>query len=409
MAMRRAVSSSTPRSAATAKRTITGVAPVLHFPKQEKIGGSAENTAVALEILRLRLGEKPAPHSRKYSQGIDEIQELIESTLASCGKSGELKDGQAVAPMQVIERVLRHGVWSYRKNEGSTNYGEMGKWLVYTAKDSSSFSKMQREAEADAKYALYKKENPGACLPSFDWAAEYGAATDREIASEKRKRYDRVAATDYSRDENAIAAEKAAYKQPEQDKLLDKLIEQTMQFKPFLAKQVIQAKLIERHQDQQLTYARFVDWNPDARDIADLEVDCQVKTTAKPLDLDQYYWEETHKRYADTRMRTKEEVLERMDRAQAEDSSGGGAAGSGDAARAALIAEIVKLQTRGVSAEEETPEGATEEDQEAKAAKKAAKEEALRAEEAKFQVSSDAVGAKGLLGLEFLNQKEATA
>lgn len=386
------------------RRCISGVAPVLHFPKTAA-GCKEKNTAAALEFIRAGMGEKPAPYTRKYTHGIAEIQKEVEDTLKSTGvEAPELQPGAELKTSDVVERVLRHGVLSYLKAEGTYDWDALEKWLVYTPTDAQEFSRLKREVEDKKKYADYKKDNKGALLPVFDWAAEYAEAIDREAVSEKRGRYDKIASQTFERDEAAIDAELAAYRKPKQDKLLDTLVDQLTLFKPFLAKQVIQAKLIERNAEHQLSFSRFADWNPDARDIAEAEHEAQPSGVATG---EGYGVEETYKRYAEVRMRTTEEVLDRMDKVQAEraaDSSGGSGSGSAvEVKRAALMAEIIKLQTRGARDEEETKgdeEG--DEDVEAKEAAAAAAKAAKEKEMERFQVADAKIKEKGLIGLSFL-------
>lgn len=388
----------------TGRRCISGVAPVLHFPKTAA-GCKEKNTAAALEFIRAGMGEKPAPYTRKYTHGIAEIQKEVEDTLKSTGvEAPELQPGAELKTSDVVERVLRHGVLSYLKAEGTYDWDALEKWLVYTPTDAQEFSRLKREVEDKQKYADYKKDNKGTLLPVFDWATEYAEAIDREVVSEKRGRYDKIASQTFERDEAAIDAELAAYRKPKQDKLLDTLVDQLTLFKPFLAKQVIQAKLIERNAEHQLSFSRFADWNPDARDIAEAEHEAQPSGVATG---EGYGVEETYKRYAEVRMRTTEEVLDRMDKVQAEraaDSSGGSGSGSAvEVKRAALMAEIIKLQTRGARDEEETKgdeEG--DEDVEAKEAAAAAAKAAKEKEMERFQVADAKIKEKGLIGLSFL-------
>lgn len=386
------------------RRCISGVAPVLHFPKTAA-GCKEKNTAAALEFIRAGMGEKPAPYTRKYTHGIAEIQKEVEDTLKSTGvEAPELQPGAELKTSDVVERVLRHGVLSYLKAEGTYDWDALEKWLVYTPTDAQEFSRLKRAVEDKQKYADYKKDNKGTLLPVFDWATEYAEAIDREVVSEKRGRYDKIASQTFERDEAAIDAELAAYRKPKQDKLLDTLVDQLTLFKPFLAKQVIQAKLIERNAEHQLSFSRFADWNPDARDIAEAEHEAQPSGVATG---EGYGVEETYKRYAEVRMRTTEEVLDRMDKVQAEraaDSSGGSGSGSAvEVKRAALMAEIIKLQTRGARDEEETKgdeEG--DEDVEAKEAAAAAAKAAKEKEMERFQVADAKIKEKGLIGLSFL-------
>ncbi|KAJ9456942.1 hypothetical protein DIPPA_22291 [Diplonema papillatum] len=294
-------------------RAITGVAPVLHFPAAAKNKDQVSlNTAKALEMIKAQLGAKPEPYTRKFDTPFAQIKSEVETILKSCGSKEEpLQDGKELTQMQVIERVLRHGICSYEKDEGACSFEDMQKWLVYTPSDLMEFNKLKREKEVAEKYEQFKASNTEPVLPKFDWAAEYEAVLDREIVSEKRHRYDQVAATSFERDEAAIEAELKAYKKPVMDESLDRLIEQVQLFKPFLAKKVIQAKLIERNMDGQLTFSRFADWNPDARDISELHTEAQL---ARPGSIEEPLtsFDETSKRYAEVRMKTKEEVLETM-------------------------------------------------------------------------------------------------
>lgn len=389
-------------------RSIAGVAPMLHFPsatpnpEQKRI-----NTANALEMLRAQLGEKPEAYTRKYDTPFAQVKEEIVSVLASTGSKGApLEDGKELTQLQVIERVLRHGLVSYEKNEGTASNEDIEQWLVYTAADQMEFNKMKRDAELNERYTAFKAASPANVQPECNWADEYARTLDREIVSEKRLRYDQIAATDFSKDEGAISAELVQYKQPVQDKALDTLIDQVNIFKPFLAKQVIQAKLIERNMDGQLSYSKFADWNPDARDNTDLACETYMM---KPGTVDEgLNFEEANKRYADVRMKTKEEVLEKMDvtqqSAMASTASSGGAMGADDARRAQLLAEIVKLQSRASTTSDDTKaeEGEAELSKEEKEAAIEAARLAQEKEAEKYRVGDEVVKSKGLLGLDFL-------
>eukprot|EP01059_Diplonema_ambulator_P019813 TRINITY_DN33472_c0_g1_i1.p1 TRINITY_DN33472_c0_g1~~TRINITY_DN33472_c0_g1_i1.p1 ORF type:complete len:406 (+),score=187.31 TRINITY_DN33472_c0_g1_i1:61-1278(+) len=385
-------------------RGIAGVAPVLHFPSVAPAADQkAVNTAKALAMIRAQLGEKPAPYTRKYNTSFNQLKSEIDTILAACGTQGSpLVDGQELTQMQVIERVLRHGLCSFAKNEGTCSYEDMEKWLVYTAADQMNFNKLKKEAEHKEKYDAFKATHPNNTLPELDWAKEYAATIDREIVAEKRLRYDEIANTSFERDEAAVEAELKAYKQPVQDALLDSLVDQVNMFRPFLAKQVIQAKLIERNMDGQLTFSRFADWNPDARDAAELNFETHPEVYGTAEDL--LGLSDTLKRYAEVRMRTKEEVLETMDGAQqaAMAKIGGDASmGAAEARRAQLLAEIIRMQSR-VAGTDDTAKDSTE-SQEDKEAKAEAARLAKEAEMAKFRVSDAVVKQKGLLGLNFIS------
>jgi len=392
------------------RRCISGVAPVLHFPKTAA-GSKEKNTAAALEFIRAGMGEKAEPYTRKYTHGIVEIQKEVEDTLKSTGaEAPALQPGAELKTSDVVERVLRHGVLSYLKAEGTYDWDALEKWLVYTPTDSQEFSRLKRAVDDKMKYADYKKDNKGTLVPGFDWAGEYAEAIDREVVSEKRGRYDKIASQTFERDEAAIDAELAAYRKPKQDELLDTLVDQLTMFKPFLAKQVIQAKLIERNAEHQLSFSRFADWNPDARDIAEAEHEAQPSGVATG---EGYGAEESYKRYAEVRMRTTEDVLDRMDKVQAErlsDSSSGGGGSAVEVKRAALMADIIKMQTRGARDDDDNKgEEDGDEDVEAKEAAAAAAKAAQEKEMERYQVADAQIKEKGLIGLKFLDAEAASA
>eukprot|EP01060_Flectonema_neradi_P024594 TRINITY_DN3351_c0_g2_i1.p1 TRINITY_DN3351_c0_g2~~TRINITY_DN3351_c0_g2_i1.p1 ORF type:complete len:408 (+),score=116.43 TRINITY_DN3351_c0_g2_i1:56-1279(+) len=394
------------RGTARQLRTISGVAPVIYFPSTKACPDQvATNTKKVIDTIRAQLGEKPAPYTRKYATDFKHIKGEVDAILGSCGSDeAPLQDGKEITQMQVIERVLRHGICSYEMNEGNCSPADMEKWLLYTATDSQEFSKLQREAEEKKSYDAFKASNPETTLPEFDWAAEYANAVDREVVAEKRLRYEKVAATTFARDEAAIKAELEAYKRPAQDKLLDNLIDQINTFKPFLAKQVIQAKLIERNIDGQLTFSRFADWNPDARDAAEVLAETRL---AIPDDVEPLPVDETVKRYADVRMKTKEEIIEKMDSVQQAEMAASGGGGSsmsgGDARRAALMQEIMRLQAGASSKDDSSSE--KKETKEEKAAREEAARLAHEKEMARFNVPESVVLQQGVLGLEFMETK----
>eukprot|EP01064_Diplonema_japonicum_P029334 TRINITY_DN4715_c3_g1_i1.p1 TRINITY_DN4715_c3_g1~~TRINITY_DN4715_c3_g1_i1.p1 ORF type:complete len:404 (+),score=150.37 TRINITY_DN4715_c3_g1_i1:57-1268(+) len=385
-------------------RGLSGVAPVLHFPSTaSNADQKAENTVKALAMIHAQLGDKPASYTRKFDTTFEQIKSEVDTILAACGNEGmALADGEELTQMQVIERVLRHGLCTYQKNEDACSWEDMEKWLVYTAADQMEFNKLKREKELTEKYNAFKASSPSNTLPEFDWAKEYATAIDREVVAEKRLRYDEIANTTFDRDEAAIAAELKAFKEPVQAELLDSLVEQVNLFRPFLAKQVIQSKLIERNIDGQLTFSRFADWNPDARDAAELNYETHVELTCE----ERLSLAETLKRYADIKMKTKEEVLETMDAAQqaAMSKSGGSATmGADDSRRAQMLAEIIRLQSRASGTEDDSKD--TQESQEEKEAKAEAARLAQEAEMAKYHVSEEVVEKQGLLGLNFISQE----
>ena len=190
-----------------------------------------------------------------------------------------------------------------------------------------------------------------------------------------------------------------------QAQAVDRLVEQLNLFKPFLAKQVVQAKLIETNAEGQLTYSRFSDFNPDSRDLAELHACATIHTPGSAEDY--LPLDEAEKRYADVRMKTKEEVISSMEASQSASASsssggGGGALGADEARRAKLIADLARLQARGGDVQE-SKEVAGMSEEEKEAAAEAARV-AHQKEMEKYKVGETVVASKGLLGLNFLNE-----
>ena len=133
---------------------------------------------------RNKTKQSGSSHSHTHTR----TQAEIDAVLASCGSDeAPLEEGAEVTQMQVIERVLRHGLCSYQKNEGTCSVADMEKWLVYTAQDQMELNKLKRDTELQAKYANFGTDS-AATVPQFNWAAEYSAAVDREVVAEKRLR-----------------------------------------------------------------------------------------------------------------------------------------------------------------------------------------------------------------------------
>ena len=247
--------------------------------------------------------------------------------------------------LSVMERCLRHGVWSYLKDEGKTDFAAMEQWLVYTSQDESRLQLLKREGELKAKYATFNARRaesgePAACLPLFNWANEYANTNDRELVAEKRFRYEAVAANTTARNEAEVDALLQQYRAPKQDQRLDALIDMLERFKPVLAREAIMQRLTIKHLEGQLGVWRYMDWNPEVRDRAELEADnyCQ-----------QWWSEFEEKRMMAVRMRSKNEVKEVMEKTQASlvtASTSAAPAKGGDSARAKLLAEVIRLQQR---------------------------------------------------------------
>ena len=343
-------------------RSIVGVAPVLHLapakPTLSKEEQIKKNTNIALDMIRRFKGEAPKPYTRKTTKSFEDIQKEVEVLLGGAEKMRKkLSDDQPMDKLTVMERCLKHAVFSYLKDEGKYDFAEMQKWLVYTEADESRMGLLRREADKKAKYAAFKQkraESGGsdACLPAFDWAAEYSKAIDREVVAEKRYRYDVMAANTTQRDEAAIEAQLASYRKPVQEERLDKIVEMLERFKPILAREAIIQRLTIKHLEGQLGVWRYMDWMPDVRDRAELEADNYCH----------HWWAECEeKRLLQVRLRSKKEVKDVMDKKQAElfaaqrSTTAAGAAGAGkdDSARQKLLAEVLALQAKVGRAKEE--------------------------------------------------------
>lgn len=356
MSMRRIA----PVAAVAGVRSITGVAPILHFPdttvKASKEKQIEKNTKIALAITKKFKGEAPAPYTRKYTQSIDQIEKEIETLLGGAAKLRKtLDDDQPMDKLTLMERCLRHGLWSYRKDEGKHDFEQYKNWLVYTPQDESRVNLLKREVELKEKYNALKakraSENGAAIsLPTFDWEKEYASVIDREIVAEKRFRYDALANTTRDKDEKQIEALNASYKKATQDKRLDQLVELLERFKPVLAREAILQRLTIKHLEGQLGIWRYLDWCPEVRDRAELEVD----NTAFQWWMQ---WEE--KRLMQVRLRSKTEVADVMAKTQATKVQAKAATsvakGSNDEARDKLLKEVLALQARINARDEEAP------------------------------------------------------
>jgi len=271
-------------------------------------------------------------------------------------------DDQPMDKISLIERCLRHAVWSYHKDEGKLDFAQLAKWIVYTPQDETKFNLLKRQAELKELYAAFKKRRvdggiPDAPLPKINWAQEYANAVDREVVAEKRFRYDTLAVNTTDRDESQIEALNKQYRKPTQDKRLDEIAEQLERFKPVLAREAIMQRLTIKHLEGQLGVWRYLDWNPEVRDRAELETDANYPWW-------QAQWEE--RRLLQIRLRSKNEVREIMEKTQttkqleieARNPSKAVAVDGGNAARDKLLKEVLALQARLNRREEETPKAA---------------------------------------------------
>jgi hypothetical protein len=339
---------------------IGGSAPVLYFantkpaaPKDEQV---RKNTAIAIEMIKRFKGPAPAPYTRKYKQTIEQIQGEIDALVGGVAKIARRKvtDDQPMDKLTLLERCLRHGLQMYLKDEGKGDYAEMAKWLVYTPNDESKLALLKREQELKQKAAAFKAkriEGGGAQtqLPNIDWAQEYAQAIDREIVTEKRIRYDALAVNSTDRDEKAVEAVLEQYRRPVQDKRLDDLVEMLERFKPVLAREAIMQRLTIKHLEGQLGVWRYMDWNPEVRDRAELEADNYAY---------QWWLEFEEKRLLGVRLRSLNEAKANAEKVQEAESakqaavkaaSGASATSGGsdaNAQRDKLLREVLALQAR---------------------------------------------------------------
>ena len=358
--MRRAVS--VMEAAVPGARTIVGVAPVLHFPvttpKLPRDQQIAKNTQVAVSLTKRFKGEVPAPYTRKHTATIEQIEKEIEMLLGGAEKMRKnVGDDQPMDKLTLMERCLRHGLWSYKKDEGAHGFAAYQTWLVYTPNDQFRLTQLRREVELKEKYAALKARRAaegGAAIsmPAVDWAKEYEAAVDREIVAEKRHRYDVLACNTRDRDESKLEELNKQYMKATQDKRLDNLVDLLERFKPVLAREAIMQRLTIKHLEGQLGIWRYLDWCPEVRDRAELEVDNGAL---------QWWMQWEEKRLMQVRLRSKNEVAEVMEKAQNEaaakntTSNTSAAKGSGNEARDKLLKEVLALQARINHREEEKP------------------------------------------------------
>jgi len=350
-------------SAVSGARALSGVAPVLHFPAlsatQPKDQQVKKNTKVALELVKRFKGEIPAAYTRKSTATSDSIEKEIEALLGGAAKLRKaVTDDQPMDKLTLMERCLRHGLWSYLKDEGKLDFNQIQKWIVYTPSDETSFAKLKRAEELKVTLANFRKVRaekglPDAPLPNTNWAQEYKQAVDREVVAEKRFRYDQLAVNTTDRDEAQIEALLAQYRKPVQEKRLDDLVELLEKFKPVLAREAIMQRLTIKHLEGQLGVWRYLDWNPEVRDRAELECDLNGLQWWSPLE---------ERRLLKVRLRSKTEVAEVMEKSQNAKAAEIEAANpsvkqvsSGDnATRDKLLKEVLALQARMNRREEES-------------------------------------------------------
>ena len=273
---------STQTLAVAGARSVVGVAPVLYFPpastksRDEQV---KKNTKIALELTKRFKGDLPAAYTRKHSLTAAQIEKEIEMLLGGAEKLRKsVSNDQPMDKLTLMERCLRHGLWSYYKDEGSNNFEQIEKWLVYTEQDFAQVAQAKRQSEMKEKYAAFKARKaadgkPEACLPEFNLATEYAQVFDRETVVEKRFRYDTLSANTTERDEAKLDELNTQYRKPTQDKRLDELCELLERFKPVLAREAILQRLTIKHLEGELSIYRYLDWMPEVRDRCELECD----------------------------------------------------------------------------------------------------------------------------------------
>ncbi|CCW60249.1 unnamed protein product [Phytomonas sp. EM1] len=332
-------------------RLVSGVAPVLYFPpsaasimsREEQI---KKNTNIALEMIRRQKGPIPPTYTRKTTATVEEIEREIDAMLGGSEKMRKnTTDDQPMDKLSLMERCLRHALWSYYKEEGKYNFKEMSKWLVYTSDDEAKLSQLKRQVEAKEKLMAFRKKTgaqnlPDSLLFQLDWDKEYKAVIDRELINEKRVRYDTLALNTTERDESQISELLQRYRKPSQDKRLDDLVELLERFKTVFAREAIMQRLTIKHLEGQLGVWRYMDWCPEVRDRAELELDITGWQWWSPFE---------ERRVMPIRLRSLNEIREIMSKKQlqkaaeiAERSPKGSKSSDGDRER--LLKEILSIQ-----------------------------------------------------------------
>lgn len=335
-------------------RSICGAAPVMYFPPSASASAPKEeqvkrNTKIAIEMIKRYKGEVPAAYARKHSATVEQLEKEIEALLGGAAKMRKAStDDQPMDKLALMERCLRHALWSYHKDEGKCDFKEIAKWVVYTPEDEVKLAQLKRQTEAKEKLAAFRAKRaaeglPDAPLPQINWSEEYANVVDRELVNEKRLRYDTLAANTVDRDEAQIDAVLQQYRKPVQDKRLDDLVELLERFKPVLAREAIMQRLTIKHLEGQLGVWRYMDWCPEVRDRAELEVDVSGFQWWSPLE---------ERRLLPVRLRSVNEVREIMAQtqtskaAEASEHSPKASQSSGDGDRDRLLKEVLALQAR---------------------------------------------------------------
>ena len=399
----------------TPSRGITGVSPTIFIPKlASKDFGEHEkqiqkNTEVALELIRCVKGPKPQPYERKFTDTFQQLSDEVENLLGSSAQlRRDVRDYEPLDKLTAMERALRHVIWSYIRDDSSSTknfedpsfnaeayFAEMEKWLCYTTADGTRLATLRDDFEKNQRFYQLKKARLEALKsgsdkveqitqPTMDLESEYKNAVDRETIVEKRIRYNNLSIKTTLRDDAAIEAENAEYVRPTQAKRLDQLFTLLEAFKPLLAREAINQRLTIKHLEGQLGVWRYLDWNPEVRDRAELEADncCQ-----------QWWMPNEEKRLTSVRLLSKNELSERAEKHQSTVQQKTASRATGDdkaKEREALLQEIIQLQQRI---------GRKEADEDAGAAQIESNNQGAKAEEVVIHVDARVVKEKGLFGL----------
>lgn len=388
-------------------RTITGVAPVLHLARPSQTEAQrqaqvAKNTKVAIDMVRRFKGPAPEAYERETALSFEDIQKEVESLLGSAEKLRKpVRDDQPMDKLTIMERTLRHALCQYMKDAGQYDFELFEKWLAYTPEDEVRLGALKREVETKASLDAFRKRRAAeggsdALAPAWNLQEEYDAVIDREFIEEKRARYDAIGSNTTARDENAVTKVLQEYIAPVQEKRLDEMSELLDKFLPVLAREAIMQRLTVKHLEGQLSVWRYLDWNPEVRDRAEVECDTYCHQWWTPF-------EEKH--IHSIRMRTRNEVIDGMEAKQAKlaaeaakSSSGAATTGGADAAtarRAKLLQEIIHLQQRLGKKDDEVEKS---DDGEGK------KKSAVVDDSEQYKVDASVVDSVGLLGLDDITQ-----
>ena len=347
-------------SAVSQRRLISGVAPVLYYPsiphdtENEQI---AKNTKLAINLLMKQKGPMPEPYTRQYTSDINAIKGEIEELFGSLGdqkhshhtsKMASTEDEMDHVPLDklaLMERCVRHSLWSYLKEGGSADFGEMAKWIVYTAQDKVKLTQLKRQHELAQTYRQFRGAK-GAKEPVIQLVASsldqaYASTVDREAVIERRVRYDALGYTTTECNEAEVDAVRQRYLAPVQGQRLDRMVEMLEKFKPVLAREAITQRLAVKHLEGRLNVFRYLDWNPEIRDRCELDADNSVEDI-------QLFREED--RMSRIRLRTLAEVKDIMTKKQSEvlatqaTTSALSSQSETKSKREAMLREIIALQ-----------------------------------------------------------------